>query len=122
MAQSFSGYNLDIQLTSNNTFATMSKKIRELDRVNTYLANVISHYIEKKDNGVGKDSFILFKDFTGSYRFTYGVITDKSSLPQFNVTNIVTTDKNVQCFDAALFLDYGIAIVDCLRVNVNNMD
>jgi hypothetical protein len=35
---------------------------------------------------------------------------------------VVTTDKNVKCFDAALFLDYGLAIVDCLRININNMD
>ncbi len=90
--------------------------------MNTYIAQVISHYVEKKDNGVGKDSFILYKDITGSFHFTYGVISDKNSLPQFNTTMIVTTDKNVQCFDAALFLDYGLAVVDCLRVNVNNTD
>ena len=30
---------------------------------------------------------------------------------------IVTTDKSIECFDAALFLDHGIAIVDCLRYN-----
>ena len=28
MALSFTGYNLDIQLTSNNTFATLSKKLQ----------------------------------------------------------------------------------------------
>jgi len=122
MAQSFSGYNLDIQLTSNNTFATLSKKLRELDRMNTYIFEMVSHYIEKKDNSVGRDSFILYKDMTGSYHFSYGTINDKNSLPQFNTTMIVTTDKNVKCFDAALFLDHGLAIVDCLRVNVNNDD
>lgn len=30
---------------------------------------------------------------------------------------IVTTDKSIECFDAALFLDHGLAIVDCLRYN-----
>lgn len=35
---------------------------------------------------------------------------------------IVTMDKNVKCFDAALFLDYGLAIVDCLKVNASNSD
>jgi len=32
---------------------------------------------------------------------------------------IVTSDKNVKCFDAALFLDHGMAIIDCLRINQN---
>ncbi len=100
----------------------MSKKFRELDRINTYFYEVVSHYIEKKDNGVGKDSFILYKEITGSYHFAYGNITDKRVLPHIHTTKIVTTDKNVKCFDAALFLDHGIAIVDCLRVNVNNLD
>ena len=90
--------------------------------MNTYIFEMVSHYIEKKDNGVGKDSFILYKDITGSYHFTYGVITDKTSLPTFNTTMIVTTDKNVRCFDGALFLDYGLAIVDCIRINPNNTD
>ena len=59
----------------------------------------------------------MYKDITGSVHFTFGLITDKTSLPEFNTTMIVTTDKNIQCFDAALFLDYGIAIVDCLKNN-----
>ena len=81
MADSFSGYNLNIELTSNNSFATLSKKFRELDKRNTYIPSIISHYIEHKDNGLGKDSFILYKDFTGSIHFTYGIIRSKSTLP-----------------------------------------
>lgn len=120
MSSSFSGYNLDITIPSDVTFATVSKKLRELDRINTYITEIISHYVEKKDNTVGRDSFMLYKDITGSYHFTYGQITDKRSLPHFNTTMVVTTDKNVQCFDAALFLDHGIAIIDCVRLNINN--
>lgn len=122
MDDSFSGYNLDIQLTSNNSFATLSKKLRELDRRNSYIPSIISHYIEHKDNGIGRDSFILYKDFSGSVHFTYGIIRSKSSLPELNSTVVVTTQKNVECFDAALFLDHGIAIVDCIKINVNNED
>jgi hypothetical protein len=122
MSESFSGYNLDITIPADITFATVSKKLRELDRISSYFAEIVSHYIEKKDNSVGKDSFILYKDITGSYHFAYGQITDKRSLPHFNTSFIVTTDKNVQCFDAALFLDHGIAIIDCLRNNINNLE
>jgi hypothetical protein len=53
MDTSFSGYNLKIELTSNNSFVTMNKKIFELDRRNTYLPSIISHYVEHKDNGIG---------------------------------------------------------------------
>jgi hypothetical protein len=45
MDTSFSGYNLNIELTSNNSFVTMNKKIYELDRRNTYLPSIISHFV-----------------------------------------------------------------------------
>jgi hypothetical protein len=90
MDDSFSGYNLNIELTSNNSFATVSKKFRELDRRNAYIPSIISHYMEHKDNGVGRDAFILYKDFTGSIHFNYGIIRSKSSLPELNSTALVT--------------------------------
>lgn len=62
----------------------------------------------------------MYKEVTGAYIFTYGTINDKRTLPHFNTTMIVTMDKNVKCFDASLFLDYGLAIVDCLKVNSSN--
>lgn len=121
MSQSFSGYNLDITIPEGINFATVSKKLRELDRINTYISEIVSHYVEKKDNTIGKNSFMLYKDITGSYHFTFGQFVDKTTLPHYNTTVVVTTDKNVRCFDAALFLDYGIAIVDCIRLNINNL-
>jgi hypothetical protein len=78
-------------LTSNNSFVTLSKKFKELDRRNAYLPSIISHYMEHKDNGMGKDSFILYKDFSGSIHFNYGIIKSKNSLPELNSTAIVTS-------------------------------
>ena len=121
MADHFSGYNLNINITSKNLFATMSPKIIELDRQDVYLANIISFYIEKKDNTVGTQSFVLYSDMSGSTHFTYGSITNINLLPQMNSTIFVTSDKNVKCFDAAIFLDHGIAIVDCVQY-INKKD
>ncbi len=45
MSDSFAGYNLEISLPSNLNFATISKKITELDRLNTNLTHIVSHYI-----------------------------------------------------------------------------
>lgn len=28
---------------------------------------------------------------------------------------MITSDKNVECFDAAMFLDHGLAVVDCIK-------
>ena len=53
-ADFFSGYNLDIAIASNNSFARISKKFQELDRMNTYLPGLISHHIEHNQNGWGK--------------------------------------------------------------------
>jgi hypothetical protein len=46
---------------------------------------------------------------------TYGIIDKKDRLPSVNSTAIIETDENVTCFDAALFLDHGLAVVDCAR-------
>jgi hypothetical protein len=86
-----------------------------LEQRNQYFPNIISHYIEPKDNSVGRDSFLLYKDLTGSTLISYGIIQDKKKLPEVNSTAIVTTDKDVVCFDAALFLDHGLAVVDCAK-------
>jgi hypothetical protein len=114
-ADFFSGYNLNVTLGSNNSWAAVSQKWSILDRKNQYFPNIISHYIEPKDNSVGRDSFLLYKDLVGTTMISYGIIKDKSSLPETNATAIVTTDKDVSCFDAALFLDHGLVIVDCAK-------
>lgn len=114
-ADFFSGYNLKVTLGSNNSWAAVSQKWNMLDQKNQYFPNIISHYIEPKDNSVGRDSFLLYKDLVGTTMLTYGILKDKTSLPVTNSTAIVTTDKDVSCFDAALFLDHGLAIVDCAK-------
>lgn len=115
MSDVFSGYNLNITLGSKNPWASITPKWQILDRRNAYFPNIISHYVEPKENTVGRDSFLLYKDFTGSVMLSYGIIRDKGSLPVVNSTAIVTTDKNIVCFDAALFMDHGLAIVDCAK-------
>lgn len=114
-ADLFSGYNLDVTLGSNNSWAAVSKKVNLLDQRNQYFPNIISHFIEPKDNSVGRDSFLLYKDMLGSTMLSYGIIRDKNYLPEVNSTAIVTTDKDVTCFDAALFMDHGLAVVDCAK-------
>lgn len=116
-AELFSGYNLKVTLGSNSSCAEMNPKWSMLDQRNQYFPNIISHYIEPKDNSVGRDSFLLYKDLSGTTFISYGIIKDKdkASLPEVNSTAIVTTDKDVACFDAALFLDHGLAVVDCAK-------
>jgi hypothetical protein len=53
---------------------------------------------------------------SGSYIFSYGRIQDEFHVPKLDFTVIVSNEKNVKCFGAALLLDFGLAIVDCLRI------
>jgi hypothetical protein len=41
----FSGYNLDLSIASNNTFARLNKKLLQIDRKPAYLPNIISHQV-----------------------------------------------------------------------------
>ena len=111
----FQGYNLNVTTAVDYPFASVSRKWNVLDRVNTYFPNVISHYIEPKDNSVGRDSFLLYKDNGGTIWLNYGIIRSKDRLPETSSSVIVSSDKNVICFDAALFLDHGLAVVDCVK-------
>lgn len=114
-ADFFQGYNLKVTIGGNKSWADVSQKWYMLDQRNQYFPKIISHYIEPKDNSVGRDSFLLYKDLMGTTMLSYGIIKDKTTLPQVDSTAIVTTEKDVSCFDAALFLDHGLAIVDCAR-------
>jgi hypothetical protein len=116
MSDTFSGYNLNITLASNNTIASISRKFEILDRHNSYFPNIISHYIEPRDNSVGNDSFLLYQNNAGAHVLAYGQIKRDGMLPEINSSVIVTSDKDVVCFDAALFLDHGLAVVDCAKV------
>jgi hypothetical protein len=56
---------------------------------------------------------------TGTVHFTYGRFKSKNTLPDIENTAVVTSDKNVKCFDAALFLEFGLAIIDCAKIDPN---
>ena len=45
MADAFSGYNLNISLATEHSFASLSSKFSQLDSKNTYLPNIISHHV-----------------------------------------------------------------------------
>lgn len=76
--------------------------------------NIISYYVEPKGNTVGQDSFLLYSDSSGIH-LSYGIIRDKNRLPDVNSTVTIPTESDEVCFDAALFMDHGLAIVDCAK-------
>lgn len=86
MADTFSGYNLQINLVGENPIASISRKWEVLDTKKTYFANIISHYLEPKDNTVGKDSFLLYRDNAGTIQLAYGQIKKDGFLPDINST------------------------------------
>lgn len=77
MSKTFTGYNLAISLGSNNSWASVTPKWQQLDRLSAYFPNIISHFVEAKDNTVGRESFLLYKDTSGAIKLTYGLIRDQ---------------------------------------------
>lgn len=110
----FSGYNLNLTLASNNSIGKLVGRIEKIDEQAGHYHNVIDQHIEHDGNGWGKDSYILYHDSTQTI-FQYGVVNSQAHLPEFNLTVIVSNDTDLHCFGAALMLDYGLAIVDCIR-------
>ena len=89
MQDLFSGYNLEITQGTNNSFAAITKKVYNLDTALSYYPNLISYFIEKQDNTVGRDSFLLYKNNANATTLTYGVIDKKDRLPTVNSTAII---------------------------------
>ena len=54
MSDAFVGYNLNITLASNNSFAKITPKFLELDRQNYFYPFIISHHVEHDGNTWGK--------------------------------------------------------------------
>ncbi len=102
-------------MATNSSYASIGRKWYTLDRAYSYYPNIISHYVEHQGNTVGRDSFLLHVNFAGATQLSYGIIRDKNRLPEVSSTVIVTTEKDVTCFDAALFMDHGLAVVDCAK-------
>lgn len=115
MADTFYGYNLEIVLPAENPIASISKKWQVLDTKYNYFPNIISHYLEPKDNTFAKDSFLLYRDNAGTIKLSYGQIKRDGFLPEINSTVEISKDPDVNCFDAALFLEHGMAVVDCTK-------
>lgn len=84
-----------------------------MDTKYSYFPNIISHYLEPKDNTVGKDSFLLYRDNAGTIKLAYGQIKRDGSLPEINSTVDISKDPALSCFDAVLFMEDGLAVVDC---------
>ena len=121
MDTAFSGYNLDIQLASNSTCASLTKKFTQEDNMGSYFPGLISHHIEHSGNDWGKEYFLLYKDKSNNTQFVYGLMQDTHHVPQVDFTLQVTHDSAERCFGGAMFLDYGIAIIDCLRTTDNGL-
>jgi hypothetical protein len=111
----FTGYNLDISLATNHSFALLMKKMTLLDSLDGYFPNIISHYVEHDGNNWGKDTFILYQDMSNSVIFSYGKIRDEYHIPSVDFTVIISRGGEFQCYGATLLKEYGLAIIDCAK-------
>ena len=72
--QIFSGYNLNITLDKGSEVASVGRKTSIIDRKEQHFPSIISHFIEKKGNTVGNETFILYKDDSNATHLIYGLI------------------------------------------------
>jgi hypothetical protein len=60
---------------------------------------------------------LLYNDQNGSTILNIESIKRQTQVPSLNFSVVLTTDRNVRCFGAALLLDFNLAIVDCVHRN-----
>lgn len=109
----FTGYNLEFSVTSGKEFAKVKDKLELMSYKNYNFTDIQSLKVTHNGNRWGDSMFVLSDDH-GQTIIHYGSFTNHSDSPKLTAA-VVEYQENTTCFDAALFMDQGYAIVDCIE-------
>lgn len=109
------GYNIDFKVKAGADIATVKEKLVLNDKMEHPFTRVISHHVESKGNGWGSHVHFVVEDGSATYLFT-GTLKSQSSIPMLDDPVIVEFAAATKCFDAVVFPDHGVAIVDCISI------
>lgn len=108
----FAGYNLDFRVVEGGDFATVNSKMDLLSYKNYDFTRIINSKVTHIGNRWGNEMYVLSEDI-GQTVLHFGTFTNHTESPNLEVA-VAEYQENTTCFDAALFLDQGIAVVDCI--------
>lgn len=117
LSSAFSGYNLDISIKKGGDIATTVDKLVKKAEQNYYTGTLISAFVEHRGNSFGTYAHILSED-AGLVQLHLYTITNGTFA--FMKTAFVLYEPRTVCYDAAVFMDKGIAIVDCTEFSGGN--
>ena len=117
VSNAFTGYNLNISIKKGGDVARVKDKIEILGAMNYPLNDITSAFVLHNGNSWGNYGHALTDDMGNVMLHVFNL---NKGVPDLNKTYQVIYDPKTQCFDVALFLDKGWAIVDCVENNGNS--
>jgi hypothetical protein len=119
LSNSFTGYNLEMTIKKGGDVAQTVKKLDMLGELNYPVKGLQSHFVEHTGNDWGDYAHVLTDDFGQTMLHLYS-IKNKTGAPELIQSFLVEYQANTYCFDAVVYLDHGLAIVDCAEQSRNS--
>ena len=112
----FNGYNLNYNLSGQEEwkdYITLGEKMKGKKEVpDVPMVGLKNYHIQRKGNAWGK-SFIALAERGERTYVHFGILNNNESAPIINLYISVENNTNTTCYDAVVFMDKGIIIVDC---------
>jgi len=119
ISYAFTGYNLDITIKKGDDVAQIAKKLEVLGELKYPVTGLKGLVVQERGNDWGDYAHLLTDDLGQTMLHLFS-LKDKKGAPQLVQSFLVEYQADTYCFDAALFLDQGLAIVDCAEQSRNS--
>lgn len=114
------GYNIEFRVATGNDTASVKQKLVLNDRTQQKFSRVVSHHVEQRGNSWGTGVHFVVESGNATYLWT-GTLKEHSSVPVLDDPVLVEYSSNTRCFDAVVFREQHLAIVDCVVFSTNSV-
>lgn len=106
------GFNLQLQMNDAPDYVTISDKFVKKATREEPQPGLKNYHVQPADNSWGSD-FITISEVNYTTTVRWGRLQARESIPEIQGKVIINTTDNLVCYDAVLFRDQNLAMVDC---------
>lgn len=110
----FSGYNLEITIPTKPEFVFLRQKMTKLKDIPKNQSGLRNYHFGTDDNGWG-NTLVTLSVFGNNTVLRWGFTPANDTVPDLSNEVIVTNDSSIHCYDAVIFKNEGVALVDCAQ-------
>jgi hypothetical protein len=106
------GFNLKLELNDAPDYVTMSNKFTKKATRDEPQPGLRNYHLQPMDNSWGSD-FVTLSEVNYTTTVRWGKLQAREAIPEIQGTVVINTTDNLVCFDAVLFRDQFLVMVDC---------